>query len=169
MARRSIALGNRQQTGQAGFGSEQVITATIECIVVHGIADRQQLAFRHEQEGEIHSQCHRSSVGSNLSEARQELVTGVSLGGLFLIVVMLGGRLAQHPYPEQHFFGPAFLGAAQGIMGDSRGVIRELSQCGQARDERRLCLQISFDVLQAEAERCDQCCMCRRDCLEGVA
>ena len=51
---RQIALGDGEQAGQPCFGCQKVVAAFVELVLLDAVADRQQLALRAEEEGEIH-------------------------------------------------------------------------------------------------------------------
>ena len=59
MARRDVALGDRDEARKPRLGREQIVAARVEGAVRHAIADREQLAVRIEQEAVTHFEGHR--------------------------------------------------------------------------------------------------------------
>ena len=51
---RHFALGDRDEARQPRLGREQVVVAVVELVVVHAVADREQLAPAIEQKPEVH-------------------------------------------------------------------------------------------------------------------
>ena len=58
MSRGDVALGDAEQAGKPGFRCKEIVTARVETIAAEGVAERQKLAFRVEQKGEIHRHGH---------------------------------------------------------------------------------------------------------------
>ena len=108
-----VALGDRQQARQAGLGSEQVIAAVVDPVLSRGVADRHQLAFRHQQEMEIHPQCQPARLVRQVQKPLlQRRLPGVGVGrgvmrndgsrergGVFGIVAMLVETVLQSAKP----------------------------------------------------------------------
>ena len=57
MAYRQVALGNAEETREARFRGEQVVTTRVLHALGDPIADRQQLALRLDQKSEFHLEC----------------------------------------------------------------------------------------------------------------
>ena len=60
VARRHVAFRDREQAREPRFRRQQVVAVRVEAVVGQRIADRQQLAFRIEQEREVHAERHRA-------------------------------------------------------------------------------------------------------------
>ena len=60
MLARYIALGDGDETGEAGFGGKHIVIAGVEAPFRHTVSEREQVALRIIEKAEIH--CMKKSV-----------------------------------------------------------------------------------------------------------
>ena len=71
---RRVALGDRDEAGEAGFGGEQVVAARVERALADAEAEREQVALRIEEAAEVHAGDERlRDVGQAREACRQRL------------------------------------------------------------------------------------------------
>ena len=79
VARRDVALGDRDEAREPRLGGEQIVAARVERALRHAIADREQLALGIEQEAEVH--CRAPSSRAVASSAARRAVRAAAASG----------------------------------------------------------------------------------------
>ena len=72
VARRDVALGDRDEAREPRLGGEKIVAARVERALGHPIADREQLAVAVEQKAELHRERHRARGLFEGREARRQ-------------------------------------------------------------------------------------------------
>ena len=139
VVRRHIALGDRDETGQAGLGGEQVVVARIQRAFQHAVPDREQLARRVEEEPEVHLvEVPIGHLGDRLQPSHERRCCGGPFGR------WPGRRVGELGNGRQRT-------VRRGVLGD-----HEIPRVAADRRARRFCPGDELTVLSVVAF-CRQC------------
>ena len=72
-----VALGDGEEAGEPRLGGEQVVAALVELVLLDAVADRQQLALRGQQEGEVHLEGDRRGRSRSVGEPPAQRATAL--------------------------------------------------------------------------------------------
>ena len=140
---RHIALGDRQQAGEAGFTGQQVVVAVVQLLGGHAVADVQQLALGIKQHGVVGRHGHHAAAQRNGVQA-----CGHAGGGLLQVTqsgVQHGQMVLQ---PGQGLIGAGCLqiGSAQAQAVELNAGARQL--VGQGADGGRVAWPLQAGAAQ---------------------